>query len=279
MKFGGSEHRVSIASDMFDYSIKPDFERKLQLFAEYGFEYIDWNEHWNSATLYSKEVMEYYRRCIESSGLGCIGVHGASSPSINIDAPDEHMFKKYIELLKNRIEFCAVIGGEVLVIHPPKNEGNRIKTNRNLERSLHAFESVRSLCRDLKITLAVENCHPSDAESLEYYFEKYPPEFVGFCLDSGHAHVNQDLNQMLQFKNRLKALHLHDNSAKEDDHQPPFSGTINWEQIMRWIGLTRYEKPINFEIVHKSRFFENSMDKFLEYSAQAIRKAMGILDS
>jgi sugar phosphate isomerase/epimerase len=279
MKFDSSVRNVSIASDMFDYSIKPVFERKLQLFADCGFKYIDWSDNWNSANLYSKETLRYYYQCIESSGLRCIGVHGASSSSINVEAEDEQMFSKYIELLKNRLEFCSVVGGDVLVIHPPKIEGDSVGAGQRLERSLRAFESVRPLCSDLRITLAVENCYPSDVESLEYYFERYPPEFVGFCFDSGHAHVNGNLDRLLVFKDRLRALHLHDNRGREDDHQPPFFGTIDWERVMRWIGSMGYAKPINFEIVHKSKFFEDSMEKFLEYSAKSIQKAMALLNS
>jgi len=279
MKFDAGLRNVGIASDMFDYSIKPEFERKLRLFAEYGFEYIDWSDDWNTAILYSKEIMEFYRQCIESCGLRCIGVHGVSSSSIHVEAEDDQMFNKYVELLKNRVEFCSLVGGTVLVIHPPNVEGDSVRASRKLERSLRAFEGVRSLCGDLGISLAVENCYPSDAESLEYYFERYPPEFVGFCFDSGHAHVNGNFDRLLGFKDRLKALHLHDNGGREDDHQPPFFGTIEWERVMRWIGSAAYAKPINFEIVHKSKFFEDSMEKFLEYCARSIQKAMALLNS
>lgn len=169
MKFDAGLRNVSIASDMFDYSIKPEFERKLRLFAEYGFEYVDWSDDWNTAILYSKEIMEFYRQCIESCGLRCIGVHGASSSSINVEAEDDQMFNKYVELLKNRVEFCSLVSGTVLVIHPPNVEGDSVRASRKLERSLRAFEGVRPLCGDLGISLAVENCYPSDAESLEYY--------------------------------------------------------------------------------------------------------------
>lgn len=275
-----SERRdVSITSDMFDYSIKPEFERKLRLFAEHGFEYIDWSDDWNSPILYSKETMKSYCRCIESSGLKCIQVHGASSSSINVDAEDEQTFNKYVELLKNRLEFCSVVGADVLVLHPPKIEGDVVRAKRKLERSIRVFESVRSLCIDLRITLSMENCYSSDAESLEYYFERYPPEFVGFCLDSGHAHVNGNFDRLLVFKDRLTALHLHDNKGIEDDHQPPFFGTIDWERVMQWIGSSGYSKPINFEIVHKSKFFEDSMEKFLEYSVRSIQKTVALLSS
>ncbi|NIR86347.1 MAG: hypothetical protein GWN67_04150, partial [Phycisphaerae bacterium] len=48
MKIDPRTRKVSITSDMFNYSLKPEMERKLQLFAEYGFEYIHWCDDWYS---------------------------------------------------------------------------------------------------------------------------------------------------------------------------------------------------------------------------------------
>jgi sugar phosphate isomerase/epimerase len=279
VRFDAPLRDISITSDMFNYSIRPELEKKLGLFAKYGFKYIHWCDDWNSGVSYSNETMQRYRRLIEACGVKCIDVHGSTSPILNIEAEDDQVFSKYVELLRNRIEFCSAVGGDVVVIHPPNIEGNSMKAHLKLERSLRAFEGVRSLCGDLEISLAVENCNPSDAESIEYYFRRYPPEFVGFCFDSGHAHINNNFDRLLKFQDRLRALHLHDNRGKEDDHQPPFFGTIDWEKVMRWIEQTGYAKPINFEVVHKSKFFEDSMEKFLEYTLRSIRKAMALLSS
>ena len=133
---------------------------------------------------------------------------------------------------------------------------------------------MHPLCDDLGIAIAIENCKLLDVQCLEYYFSRYSSEFVGFCFDSGHANINNNLEDLFQFHDRLKALHLHDNKGKEDDHQPPFFGTIKWEIVMKWISSTGYSKPVNFEIAHKSKFFEDSAEKFLEHSLNSVRKVM-----
>ncbi|MFQ6095393.1 MAG: sugar phosphate isomerase/epimerase family protein, partial [Candidatus Bathyarchaeia archaeon] len=115
------------------------------------------------------------------------------------------------------------------------DDGGSARLNRRLNRSLQVFETARPLCEDLGIVLAVENCYPSDEKVLEYYFDRYPPEFVGFCFDSGHAHVNRNVDRLFRLGDRLKALHLHDNRGETDDHQPPFWGTISWSEVMQWI--------------------------------------------
>ena len=264
---------------MFNYSFKPEMESKLRLFADYGFEYIHWCDDWNSGVLYTQQNIELYRQLIESAGLKCIDVHGTATDTIRIDAEKEDAQDKYIQLLKNRIEFCSGTGGDAVVIHPPSDEGGSKRLNRRLDRSLQIFDSVRPLCEDLGIVLAVENCYPTDEKILEYYFDRYPPEFVSFCFDSGHAHINRNLDHLLSFGNRLRALHLHDNRGKEDDHQPPFWGTITWEEVMQWIKECGYTKPVNFEITHNPEFFNGPMEEFLDYTVRSIRKALDLLGS
>ena len=272
-----NKRKASLTSDMFNYSFKLENAKKLRLFAEYDFEYIHWCEDWNNTVHYTQANIEHYRQLIESCGLKCIDVHGTASKTICIDADEEDAVNKYIQLLENRIEFCSAIGGDTVIIHLPSEKGGSIRLSRGLDRSLQIFERVRPLCEDLGIAIAVENCYPFDEISLEYYFNRYPPEYVGFCFDSGHAHLHKNLEQLLTFNDRLKALHLHDNRGMNDDHQPPFWGTIGWERVMQWIEGSRYTKPINFEITHNPKFFEGTIDEFLEYTVRMIRKALALL--
>lgn len=303
MKIDAGARKVSITSDMFDYSFKPTKERKLQLFADYGFKYIHWCDDWQSEILYTKQKVEHSRRLLESCGLQCVDVHACETETILIDAEERDALNKYIQLLQNRIEFCSAVGGDAVVIHTPsvmewggdyveytkpnielyrqllQSQGGSERLSWKLDRSLQVFESVKPLCQDLGVVLAVENCYPFDEKSLEYYFERYPPEFVGFCFDSGHAHLNENLDLLLKFKDRLKALHLHDNRGNDDDHQPPFWGTISWKRVMQWIERSGYIKPINFEVTHDPRFFEGGMEEFLNYTVRSIQKALALLGS
>jgi len=273
----GNSIKVSITTDMFNYSFKPEMERKLQLFSDYGFEYIHWCDDWNNNVIYTQRDIKRYRQLIGTVGLECLDVHGAATSDIRIDAEDESLLESYVRLLENRIKFCNAVGGDAVVIHPPSVDDGGVAASQRLNRSLHVFERVRPLCEDLGVVLAIENCFPGDEEALTFYFEKYPPEFAGYCFDSGHAHVNGNFDRLLKFGERLKALHLHDNKGENDDHQPPFWGTIDWRRVLRWIKDNRYEKPINFEITHKPQFFSGDMHGYLKYSVDAIKKLVNLI--
>ena len=265
---------VSITSDMFNYSFKIEMEKKLRLFAEHGFKYIHWCDDWNNDVVYTQEEIKRYSQLVETAGLGCIDVHGTATSRICVDAEEYGLQDQYLRLLENRIEFCSSVGGDAVVIHPPRRRGKDYSPS--LKRSLRVLEKVRRLCEELGITLAIENCFPEDEEAISFYLDKFPPELVGFCFDSGHAHINGNFDQLLGFGERLRALHLHDNRGGKDDHQPPFYGTIDWNRVLRWIKDSKYTKPINFEITHNPKSFSGNADEYLKYSMSAIQKFINL---
>lgn len=258
---------VSITTDMFNYSFELDMPTKLDLFSSRGFRFIHWCDDWNNGVIYSKEDMRRYKEVIESSGLKCLDVHGSDAPGIKIGTISPGEQGEYIRLLENRIEFCSSIGGDSVVVHPPKEASG-------FDRSVQVIEMARPLCEDLGIVLAIENCFPGDHEMLARYLERFPPEFIGFCFDVGHANLYNNSDELMQSGGRLKALHLHDNKGMTDDHQPPFWGTVDWPRAMRWIGQTGYTKPVNFEITHRPKYFEGSPEEYLDYTVSSIIRAI-----
>lgn len=258
---------TSITTDMFNYSYQLDRETKLALFTSRGFKFIHWCDDWNNGVVYTKEDMKLYAQVVESFGLKCLDVHGSDAPGVKIGSSDQSARKEYVRLLENRIEFCSAMGGDAVVVHPPKEPSD-------FGTSLQALESVRPLCEDLGIALAIENCFPADEKTLAHYFERFPPEFIGFCFDTGHANLNNNSDELMKFERRLKVLHLHDNRGEVDDHQPPLWGTVDWPSVMRWIDQSGYTKPVNFEITHRPKYFEGGPEEYLDYATRSILRAL-----
>jgi sugar phosphate isomerase/epimerase len=140
--------------------------------------------------------------------------------------------------------------------------------------SLKALESVRPFCEDRGIALAIENGFPADDEIRAQYFERFPPEFIGMCFDSGHANLNGNSEELMKSASRLRALHLHDNKGLPDDHQPPFYGTADWPRVLRWVDQTGYPEPVNFEMTHRPKYFEGGPEEYLDYAVKSIDTAM-----
>ncbi len=84
-----------------------------------------------------------------------------------------------------------------------------------------------------EVNLAFENMRNTD--HLRYIFSNVISERVKFCYDSGRRNCKTPSEDFLvDFKDKLIALHLHDNNGLEDEHKLPFDGTIDWNNIMEY---------------------------------------------
>ena len=69
---------------------------------------------------------------------------------------------------------------------------------------------------------------------LDYVIENIKNRNAGICFDSGHYHLHfNDELYFAKFKDRIFAVHLHDNDKSDDQHLIPFEGTIDWNNIIK----------------------------------------------
>ncbi len=261
----------SVTSDMFNYSFKPGLEEKLDLFREYGFEYLHWCDNWNDDVAYTREEMKHYARTIEDEGLTCLDVHGTATQTARIDSADHQAHRHYVKLLRNRVEFCSAVGGDSVVVHPPHYHEPELETR--LNRASEALHLAEKLCVENGVTLALENCYRDDHMVLQRLLDEYPPEFIGFCYDSGHANIHRNLHQLKEFRGRLVVTHLHDNRGDTDSHQPPGWGTVDWADVRDW--LSGYMKPLNLEVTHSPEHYAGPMWGFLEAAVESLALLAG----
>lgn len=55
---------------------------------------------------------------------------------------------------------------------------------------------------------------------------------LGFCFDSGHAQINNNVDILATFLERLLLVHLHDNYGTNDDHNILGEGVIDWKRVI-----------------------------------------------
>jgi sugar phosphate isomerase/epimerase len=219
----------------------------LRRIADAGFTHVHWCHHWNTDFQYSLPEMKQLERWLSDFGLRLLNVHGSDGREKRWCSDQEYRRQAGVELVLNRLELAARLGGDVVIMHAVQDSlGATQPFQEVLRRTLDEIEPV---ARSLGVRLALENLNePDHWQLVERVFEAYAPDFVGLCYDSGHGNLGEDgLSQLQQLKDRLIAVHLHDNDGTADQHLIPFAGTVDWDRLAHILAVSAYTGPVNIE--------------------------------
>lgn len=129
------------------------------------------------------------------------------------------------------------------------------------EIGLNRIRKIVEYAKALNVKVAFENTKIEGY--LEYVLENIKDDNVGICFDSGHYHVHfNDKFKFELFKDRIFAVHLHDNDKSDDLHLMPFEGTINWKEVISKLKECNYTGPITLELCYRYDYLKMSLDEF-----------------
>lgn len=241
-------------------------ETYLRLIAEAGFTHLHWGHQWDTDFLYCSSEIAQCGRWLKRYGLELLDIHGSEGVEKQWFSPEEYRRQAGVELVLNRVVMLRELGGSgCVMMHLPPNRA--IKSTPEDERLLPArVDALRRSLDELLPALekydgriAVENRRNDSFGVIAKIMADYPAERLGITLDTGHANIDEGrgLERMEKFKDRLLALHLNDNDAVGDLHQPPFYGTLDWERVAKLVASSAYAgRPASFELtVRHTPFF------------------------
>jgi sugar phosphate isomerase/epimerase len=178
--------------------------------------------------------------------LSLTDLHGSDGEEKRWYSLREHERLAGVELVKNRIEMTARLGSDVVIMHmgsPPEAPRERTKYWSQLWKSL---DKLQSGAKKLGVRIAIENGRFADIREV---LNRYPQDYVGLCYDCGHGNVSRDgLDETEALKDRLIAVHLHDNDGSGDQHKIPFMGTVDWDRLAGILARSAYKKWISMEV-------------------------------
>jgi len=99
------------------------------------------------------------------------------------------------------------------------------------------------------VRLALENMANDDFKLIGQLLEEFGSDLVGICYDCGHGNIRkgEGLDHLERFKDRLIAVHIHDNDGTADHHWVPFTGTVDFPRLARIIAASSYTGCISLE--------------------------------
>ena len=229
---------LSITSDyMKDRGDPSPYLRRI---ADAGFAHVHWCHQWNTDFLYSHSEIEQIQRWLAEYGLRLLDLHASAGAEKNWASPREYERLAGVELVKNRLEMTARLGGDVIIMHIPDEPGCD-----PLRKSLDELEGY---ARGLNVRIAIEN---GKFEAIRPVLSERDPGCVGLCYDAGHGNLGggNGLDHLDALKSRLISVHLHDNDGTKDQHNLPFSGTVDWPRLAGIMAQSAYTKCVSMEVV------------------------------
>ena len=223
-------------------------EPYLRRIAEAGFTHVHWCHHWNTDFLYSPPEVRQIERWFRELDLRLNDLHASAGREKNWRSEREYERLAGVRLVENRIEMAATLGSDVIIMHlpgPPEEAGERPAF---WERIWRSFDELERAARSAGVRIALEN---EPVENIERVLSRYPSDYVGLCYDSGHGNMRPDgggLDGLERVRERLISVHLHDNDGSGDQHNLPFSGTVDWERLAGIMAASPYIKPVGMEV-------------------------------
>lgn len=210
--------------------------------------FIQWyNYDWTPT---QEEQLRYVREC----GLNIIFAHLGYQNINDLWIEEE---TGIVERYKNDIRICKENDISMVIIH--------ITSGRTAPKySKIGIKRIKEICdyaKSLNIKVAFENNKIKDY--LDYIIENVDSDNVGICFDSGHYHAFfNDEFDFEKFKNRIFAVHLHDNDKSDDLHLIPFDGTLDWDNVIKNLKISNYSGPITMEFCYRYDYLNMSLDEF-----------------
>ena len=227
------------------YGYNFSYEKRIKLIKDAGFQSVMmwWGEDSDDENASREQKPDIVRKCdlkIENMHFSFDKIDSIWKD--NLDG--EELIKKYLSFIddcKSHEISAAVMhvtGGE----YPPPFG----------QLGLNRFKRIIEKAEKNGVTIALENVWRLDY--LDFLFDNIKSEKLKFCYDSGHENCfTPGVDCLAKYGSRLAALHLHDNIGKNDQqrndlHMLPFSGTVNWNRIMKELIELNYQGTLSFEV-------------------------------
>jgi sugar phosphate isomerase/epimerase len=193
---------------------------------------------------------------IDALGMETYSFHAPFAHGLDISSPDTAQRERALREILCAAEAAATLQVHYLVIHPGPEMSALPPRDERLVRMEHAIEvlnRVAARCHELGIECVLENKLPhllfGKTSDILWILDALDSLEVGVCLDTGHAALSGDLENLLhKLAGHLRMIHAHDNHGHRDDHLPPGDGSIDWEALLRALSAASFRGALILEI-------------------------------
>lgn len=239
-------------------------KKAIEYLAQVGYDAYDYSAHLYKQVegnpLMQDNYKGYIRELKETADRVGIVCNQAHAPFPSEKYGDEEFNRTMFQMIVRSMECAALLGAKIIVVHPIQNVPEEVG---EMEYNIKFYNRLLPYCKKFGIKVALENMWKRDlkrdyiikgscgyAEEFARYLDALDPEWFVSCLDLGHTVLvgeePQDAIRILG-KDRLKALHVHDNDYRHDTHTLPYMGSIDWDAILKALAKIDYDGEFTYE--------------------------------
>jgi len=223
------------------FGYKISIQERVKLIREAGFETVLhwWDDSFIDFDGISKEEQV---SIIRNAGLAIDNAH-LQADHINdlwIDSLDgQDVFNRHLSDIKGlaKAEIPVAVMHVTSGLNPPPVS----------DIGLNRMKAIVEYAQKVNVRIAVENTR--NTHILMNVLDSINSPALGFCYDSGHDCIWSETPYAIlkKYRDRLFAVHLHDNMGFADDHLPPGEGMIDWITVLSEINRSSYNGALTLE--------------------------------
>jgi len=228
------------------------FKAALDMIKEAGFQTYDATFSWKAENIdmlfdsenYVEKVTDL-RNYADSLGLECNQIHGIMN-MVSTEY-DEQRNLWGIQMAVRDIEISCILGAKYVVFHPFYGFSE--------EEHLPILKYLLFYAHKYNVKIALENMPTglfSNHTSIKKLIDLVNDDYFVLCLDVGHAEINKEpfsnaVSIIHELKDKVQCLHIHDNNHQDDEHQLPFTRSINFAEIFKALKEENYQGDVTME--------------------------------
>lgn len=171
-------------------------------------------------------------------------------------------YETQLELFKRSIRGARILGAPWIVVHPSTGVLGGKQSTDTHARNVEFFQEMADYAASLGIGIAIENMwgktregvrrYAISAEELLQLIKDIGRENVGACWDVEHGSVEKlEQGKAIRLLGKyLKATHISDETGPDNIHILPYTGFVDWEEVLAALADIDYTGIFAFEIQH-----------------------------
>ena len=243
---------MKLSANIIRFNNEFGIKKTIDIFAEAGFEAIDFNtdlqEYYDDShdEAFYRDLKEY----ADKKGIKFIQTHAPFPSSYDTKESSDKRFEEIVRGMR----YSSWLGAEMVVVHPCKHIDYTVGNNREImmEYNLDFYKRLIPYAKEFGIKIAIENiggCITETPEGLLELMNALDDDVFTICYDVGHAQIRgQNPAEMIKkLGGRIGCTHIHDNDGVHDNHTLPYYGIIDWESVTKAFAEVGYDKIFNYE--------------------------------